>query len=218
MIKSKFPGWGVSVALALGVVFTASASGAHPINNTVAQPTVIANFPVNGPSYGPAHRMIIANYPINSYGAYPAGMPGGQGYAPVVSYSAPPVLPVAPVAPPVLTYSSVPAPVPYVEQASFKAVPAPVPKVVAPPVIHHMAVPLPVHQDCICARSASGGKVNVFRTAGRWQSSPMAKIGGGKKTIDVRGFHQGYWRVSFRQADGGVKYGWVRAADLVCKK
>jgi hypothetical protein len=72
--------------------------------------------------------------------------------------------------------------------------------------------------DCICARSATGAKVNVYNTAARWQAAPTTKIGGGKTTVDVRGFHQGYWRVSYRNKSGGVKYGWVREHDLVCKQ
>lgn len=72
--------------------------------------------------------------------------------------------------------------------------------------------------DCICARSATGAKVNVYNTAARLQAAPATQIGGGKTTVDVRGFHQGYWRVSYRNKSGGVKYGWVREQDLVCKQ
>ena len=53
-----------------------------------------------------------------------------------------------------------------------------------------------------------------------FRSVPKAKIGGGKKLIDVLSFHQGYWRVGYYPNGNGesIEYGWVRQADLVCKE
>jgi hypothetical protein len=109
-------------------------------------------------------------------------------------------------------------------QTQYQVVPVPTPQ----PVRYVHVQPKPqvyvpstvVLSDCVCARSATGKKVNVFATAGRWQGVPKAKIGGGKQLIDVRGFHQGYWRVSYYPNGIGnsIEYGWVRQADLVCKE
>lgn len=226
----KFPGWGVFSVLALGAVLSASASGAHPLDDRWVKTTVIANFPINGPAYyGPSTVVnkptVIANFPIHGHGAYPGTLPVVATYAPAHYQGA--SVPVAlnapvPVQPAGVAYTPVITPVPAPMPAPVVYVPAPAPAPVLAPVVTKqvtqqvIVVAAPHPQDCICARSASGGKVNVYRTAGRWQSTPVTKLGGGKKTIDVRGFHQNHWRVSYRDANGGAKYGWVRHDDLVC--
>ena len=73
--------------------------------------------------------------------------------------------------------------------------------------------------DCVCARSASGAKVPVYLTASRWHGPAKAYVGGGKRLVDVTGYHQGHWRVGYYpKGEDGIQYGWVRESDLVCKE
>lgn len=98
---------------------------------------------------------------------------------------------------------------------------APAPK----PIVITRPKPAPVVRtglkpfDCVCARSASGKPVKVYNVASHRARVSVAKVGGGKRTMDVRGFHQGHWRVSYTpMGESGVQYGWVRQADLTCKE
>ena len=148
------------------------------------------------PNHG-GGQTVIANYPITTTTT------GYQTYVQPVQ--------VQPVQVPVTTHHT-----------QYQVVPAPQPvryiHVQPKPQVYVHGTVIPT--DCVCARSATGKKVNVFATAGRWQGVPKAKIGGGKQLIDVRGFHQGYWRVSYypNGNSGNIEYGWVRQADLVCKE
>ena len=73
--------------------------------------------------------------------------------------------------------------------------------------------------DWVCARSASGAKVPVYLTASRWHGPAKAYVGGGKRLVDVTGYHQGHWRVGYYpKGEDGIQYGWVRESDLVCKE
>lgn len=227
----KMKVFGLSM-IAVALFAMTGRSAAHSVEGAEVKRTVIANYPVNPPSEGWTGPMVIANYPINGVSAYPMTVPTIATYAPV-HYQAVPVTYQAPV--PVPMPMQVPVQVQYVQQqAATQVIPTPV----VYPVVQPAPKPVPVVQtkavsyqaapqltlqklrpsDCVCARSATGAKVNVFNTAARWQAAPSTTIGGGKTTIDVRGFHQGYWRVSYRQKSGGVKYGWVREQDLICKE
>lgn len=220
-----FDRWVGAVALD-ALLIGAPVASSHPAHSHHSGQTVIANFPIDqGGLPSPAH-MVVANYPINAVSGYSKTASPMPTYTsvhypavtvPTIVASATPVPTPMPVVTPVVVHQPVIVQAPVIKTHVIKS---------APPVAHHhvtvaparpVVLALPRHQDCICARSASGGKVDVFRTAGRWQSTPMAKIGGGRKLIDVRGFHQGHWRVSFREPAGGVKYGWVRQGDLVCE-
>ncbi len=73
--------------------------------------------------------------------------------------------------------------------------------------------------DCVCARSASGAKVPVYLTASRWHGPAKAYVGGGKRLVDVTGYHQGHWRVGYYpKGEDSIQYGWVRESDLVRKE
>ena len=213
----KFKILGLSV-VALAMFAVSARTVAHPAYSAQTNRTVIANFPIAPEATARTGPVIIANYPINGVSAYPVAAPSYATYAPA-HYTAVQV----PV--PVQMPIQVPLQHQYTQQASVQVIPSPQthPVLQAAPVAvsqpRHGVAPLKTLRpvDCICARSATGAKVNVYKTAARWQASPDAQIGGGKKTVDVRGFHQGYWRVSYRNKSGGVKYGWVREGDLVCK-
>ena len=43
-------------------------------------------------------------------------------------------------------------------------------------------------------------------------------VGGGLKTFDVDGYLDGFWRVSWRDAKGGIEYGWAREETVACKR
>ncbi|MDA8603656.1 hypothetical protein N9M21_04470 [Alphaproteobacteria bacterium] len=215
---------GLSV-IALALFAITGRSVAHPVQGAAVQRTVIANYPINPQSPVLTGQTVIANYPINGVSAYPMAAPTMATYAPT-HYQAVQVPIQAPL--PVPMPAQVPVQVQYLQQqASTQVIPAPVSYAVAQPVptptvSRPIAPSLPVQalrpSDCICATSRTGAKVNVFNTAARWQAAPTTQVGGGKTTVDVRGFHQGYWRVSYRNKSGGLKYGWVREQDLVCKE
>ena len=88
------------------------------------------------------------------------------------------------------------------------------------PAHHPVAAPVTARPyDCVCARSASGAKVPVYLTASRWHGPAKAYVGGGKRLVDVTGYHQGHWRVGYYpKGEDGIQYGWVRESDLVCKE
>ena len=228
--------------VALATFAIPARSVAHPAYSAPTTRTVIANFPINPQAPILTGPMVIANYPINGVSPYPVTPPSYATYAPAhystVQVPVPHQMPVqVPVQHTYVQQAStqvVPRPVTY-QVVQPAPAPAPVPVAVAAPAIKQQAAAVSVSQvghtaapqtmlrpmrpvDCICARSATGAKVNVYNTAARWQAAPTTKIGGGKTTVDVRGFHQGYWRVSYRNKGGGVKYGWVREHDLVCKQ
>jgi hypothetical protein len=71
---------------------------------------------------------------------------------------------------------------------------------------------------CWCAISANGERVPVYATAGNTRGYPKHHIGGGKTAFDLDGFRNNYWRVNWREADGGIQYGWVHAEDVACKR
>lgn len=228
--------------VALATFAISARSVAHPAYSAPTTRTVIANFPINPQAPILTGPMVIANYPINGVSPYPVTPPSYATYAPAhystVQVPVPHQMPVqVPVQHTYVQQAStqvVPRPVTY-QVVQPAPAPAPVPVAVAARAIKQQAAAVSVSQvghtaaqqtmlrpmrpvDCICARSATGAKVNVYNTAARWQAAPTTKIGGGKITVDVRGFHQGYWRVSYRNKGGGVKYGWVREHDLVCKQ
>lgn len=213
----------------------------NPQAPVMTGPMVIANYPINGVGAYPVAPPSYATYAPAHYSA--AQVPVRVPVQVPVPVQMPVQVPVqhtyvqqasTQVIPAPVTYQVVqpaPVPVPVVkQQAEVRVVHQPA----AAAVSHvsqsahlsqsaHVAAPQTTLRpmrpvDCICARSATGAKVNVYNTAARWQAAPATQIGGGKTTVDVRGFHQGYWRVSYRNKSGGVKYGWVREQDLVCKQ
>ena len=213
----KFKIIGLSL-IALATFAVSARTVAHPAYSAQTNRTVIANFPIGSSAPVSTGPVVIANYPINTVRTYPVAAPSYATYQPA-HYSTLQV----PV--PVQMPVQVPLQHTYTQQASVQVISSPIIQpVVSPPAVavsqtrYAVATPKTLRPvDCICARSATGAKVNVYKTAARWQAIPDAKIGGGKTTVDVRGFHQGYWRVSYRSKGGGVKYGWVRQGDLVCK-
>ena len=71
---------------------------------------------------------------------------------------------------------------------------------------------------CWCAYSASGKRVPVYAVASPNASIAKHYLGGGTKTIDVESYFDGFWKVSWREAGGGVQYGWVREEEVACKR
>ena len=71
---------------------------------------------------------------------------------------------------------------------------------------------------CWCAFSADGERVPVYSTASRNATVPKHHVGGGTKTFDVESYLDGFWKVSWRERDGGIQYGWVREERVACKR
>lgn len=71
---------------------------------------------------------------------------------------------------------------------------------------------------CWCAYSADGERVPVYAVASPNASIAKHYVGGGSKTFDVESYLDGFWKVSWRETGGGVKYGWVREERVACKR
>lgn len=194
-----------------GMGYQAMPATPAPYPATVGKRTVIANYPIETTTEyrhvsttvlpattvytGPIHA---ASVPM------PAPMPAGVptlSVEPTTQYF---IVEPQPLAVPVAAPVYAPAPKPIVITRPKPA-----------PVVRNGLKPF----DCVCARSASGKPVKVYNVASHRATVSVAKVGGGKRTVDVRGFHQGHWRVSYTpMGESGVQYGWVRQADLTCKE